>query len=438
MPQNIEAEFGVLGALLVEESIVGEIISLLHSRHFSLPAHQSIYEAICTLFENHRPIGPISVKEELQRRGVLEQVGGEAYLLSLMEAVFSAGNSLYNARVVREKGIMRQLIEAARHIEEETQSGRYELDALLDKAEKTVFEVTQSGISSEPVPIQSILVEIVNDLEKKGKNIIHGISSGFPDLDNMTAGLVNSSLIIIAGRPSMGKTTFALNIATHVGVHQNIGVLIFSLEMSKDQVCQNMVCSQVKISPHKIRTGTIDSEEYRTITTEVGWLSQAPIYVDDTAAISMREIRAKARRLKAKCNIGLVIIDYIQLIETGGNKPENRQQEISQISRGLKSLARELNVPVIALSQLNRSVDARDDHRPRMSDLRESGALEQDADLIIFLYREEYYDKNSPNKGSADVIVSKHRNGPTGDLKFAFYKEYMRFYCMEQRERFTG
>jgi replicative DNA helicase len=439
VPQNVEAELGVLGSMMVEESIVSDLVPMLHKSYFLSSAHQLIFEAIAYLFDNSRPVDPVAVVEELKRRGVLEQSGGESYLLSLMESIPSAGNYAYYAKIVRAKGMMRQLIKAAETIIDDVKSGTTELDALLDKAERLVFEVTQKEISSEPCHLNNLLLQIVSDLEKD-KKLFDGVLTGFRDLDDLITGLPNSSLIIIAGRPSMGKTSFALNIAAHVSANQNVGALIFSLEMPKDQVAQNLLCSWLSINPRKIRNGLLPPEEYLRITQEVARLGMAPLFIDDSASPSLREIRAKMRRLKVKYNIGLIIIDYIQLLENADERrSENRQQEVSQISRGLKTMAREFNVPVIALSQLNRSVDARDDHRPRMSDLRESGALEQDADLILFLYRDEYYNKESTtNKNMAEVIVGKHRNGPTGDVKLAFIKEHMRFLCLDEHFRIYG
>ena len=276
-------------------------------------------------------------------------------------------------------------------------------------------------------------MDLVANLEKDAF-ALKGVLSGFSDLDKMISGLQNSALVIIAGRPSMGKTSFVLNVATNVAVEQNTGVLIFSLEMAKEQLARNIICSRARISPHKINEGTIDQPDYARITEEAGVIGHAPIFIDDTPGLSIRELRAKSRRHKAHHNIGLIIIDYIQLMEgsSSSSRSENRQQEISQISRGLKGIARELDIPMVALSQLNRAVDARDDHRPRMSDLRESGALEQDADLILFLYRDEYYDKDSPKAGMAEVIVAKHRNGPTGSIELFFYKQFMRFVGLQK------
>ncbi|NUM33196.1 MAG: replicative DNA helicase [Candidatus Brocadiae bacterium] len=427
LPQNLDAEIGVLGALLIEESIAGEVFKRLDKSYFSSQAHQLIFEAIGYLFEKSKPIDPVSVMEELKRQGVLDQVGGQEYLFSLMGAVYSAGNAIYYADVVREKGIMRSLIGASQQIIEYTKSENIPLETLLDKSEQLIFEVTQKKVTSEPVHINHILIEVVASLEKESTGIT-GLPSGFYDLDQMTSGLQPSNLIILAARPSMGKTSFALNIACNVAVEQNVGVLLFSLEMSKEQLAQNMVCSRSKVSAHKITNGSISQEDYDQITTEASSIGNAPIFIDDTPGLSLRELRGKARRYKAQYKIGLIVIDYIQLMESPEiAKNENRQQEISQISRGLKGIARELKIPIIALSQLNRSVDARDDHRPRMSDLRESGALEQDADLIMFLYRDDYYNHESQHQGMAELIVAKHRNGPTGTVNLYFFKQYMRF-----------
>lgn len=431
LPQNVEAEIGVLGCMLVEESIVADILPMLHRNYFLVPAHQVLFDVIAYLSDQNRPIGPVSVLEELKRRGAVEEVGGQNYLCSLMEAVLSGGNAYYYAQLVREKGIMRHLIEAAGKIVEETTSGHLELEALLDRAEKLIFEVTQREISSEPTPLHTILTKVSKEFGQDKKSFA-GIPSGFRDLDELISGLQNSSLVIIAGRPSMGKTSFALNIAAHVGLHQQQSVLFFSLEMSKEQIAQNILCSWVGISPHKIRRGVVTEEEYAKVMEGVGVLGEAPIFIDDSSSLSLREIRAKSRRFKSKHHISLVIIDYLQLLENPeSRRSENRQQELSQISRALKNMARELDVPTVALSQLNRSVDTRDDHRPRMSDLRESGALEQDADLILFLYRDEYYNKDTSEPGIAEVIVAKQRNGPVGSVRLAFVKDHMRFLGLE-------
>lgn len=435
LPQNIEAEIGVLGAMLIEDGIAGEIFRRLDRSYFSSKAHQLIFEAIAALFEGSKPIDPVGVMEELKKKGVLEQIGGSEYLFSLMQVVYSAGNAVYYADVVREKGIMRSLIAAAAEIIENTKSESIPFSVLLDRAEKLIFEVTQKKVTSEPTQINHILLDIVSKLDRESSGI-SGIKTGFADLDKMISGLQKAALIIIAARPSMGKTSFALNITSYVGAEEGKGVLFFSLEMTKEQLAQNMICSRAKVPAHKISNGTIDPQDYSQITAEATILGKAPIFIDDTPGLSLRELRGKARRYKSQYQIGLIVIDYIQLMECPDLiKTENRQQEISQISRGLKGIARELDIPIIALSQLNRAVDSRDDHRPRMSDLRESGALEQDADLIMFLYRDEYYNPESTTKaGQAEVIVAKHRNGPTGTVDLYFFKQYMRFVTMTNQK----
>jgi len=426
LPQNIIAEMGVLGALLVEDGIAGEIFKLLDKNYFSVKIHQLIFEAMGLLFENNKPIDPTTVMEELKRKNVLDLIGGQEYLFSLMGSVYSAGNAIVYAGIIREKAIMRSLIEASQQIIEYTKSENIPLETLLDKSEQLIFEVTQQKVTSEPVHIHNIMMDVVAALDKDSTGI-SGLSSGFYDLDQMTSGLQPSSLVILAARPSMGKTSFALNIACHAAIEENVGVLIFSLEMPKEQLAQNMVCSRSKVSAHKISNGSITQEDYASITTEASSIGKSPIFIDDSPGLSLRELRGKARRYKTKYKIGLIVIDYIQLMESAELKNENRQQEISQISRGLKGIARELRIPIVALSQLNRSVDARDDHRPRMSDLRESGALEQDADLVMFLYRDDYYNQESAQQGMAELIVAKHRNGPTGTINLYFFKQYMRF-----------
>ncbi|HNZ65984.1 MAG: replicative DNA helicase [Planctomycetes bacterium] len=426
LPQSLEAEIGVLGSLLIEDSIAGEIIQSLQKSYFTKESHQILFEAIKNLYDDGKPIIPASIKEELKHKGVM-QLTSDEYLSQLMGAMYSGGNASYFAEVVREKGIMRLLVLAAQDIIKLAESEQYTLNDLLDKAESIIFDITQKKISSEPVHIQHILLDVLAELDSNDEKN-KGISTGFSVLDRIISGLQDSALIILAARPSMGKTSFALNMASHIGIFQRKGVLIFSLEMAKTQVARNMLCSLARISPHRFHDGSITPDERFILLQEKEALEKAPIYIDDTASMSLSEMRAKARRYKSLHDINLIIIDYIQLMESrGSNRTENRQQEISFISRGLKGLARELNIPVIGLSQLNRAVDARDDHRPRMSDLRESGALEQDADIIMFLYRDEYYFPDSQKQGMAEVIVAKHRNGPTGTADLFFFKQHMRF-----------
>lgn len=428
LAQNLDAEAGVLGGLLIEETLAEQIIPKLDKNYFASRANQLIFEAISNLYVTGKPIDVVVIQEQLKKTGAFAQIeGGEKYLLDLMSNVYSAGNAIYYADVVREKGIIRLLMGAAQQIIEYTKDWQLDLSALLDKAQQIIFEVTQKKNSSDPVPISKIVNTIVQQLMLDHRNF-QGVKTGFVDLDKLITGLSNSSLNIIAGRPSMGKTSFALNIATQVAIEQRVGILIFSLEMSRDQLVNNMICSLARIDSHKIGTGSLVQEDFNRISVEASALMNANILIDDSPGLTLLELRSKARRCRAQHQIGLIILDYIQLMECQqSNNNENRQQEISEISRGLKSISRELDIPIIALSQLNRSVDARDDHHPRMSDLRESGALEQDADLILFLYRDEYYNPNTSQKGVAEVVVAKNRNGPTGSVNLFFYKQFTRF-----------
>lgn len=410
--------------MLIEKEVAGEVMQLLTKDCFLAPANQIIFDAMTYLYDNNKPLDVIVLQEELRTRGHLAKVGGGEYLLSLIEGVPSAGNVEHYVHLVRDKSIMRQLVVAADEIATITRAGNMETDELLDRAEQLIYDVTQKKSVNEPEHIYGLLLDIFSDIENGEQ--VSSISSGFADLDNLLSGLKGSTLNILAARPSMGKTSFALNIADNVGVRQNEGVLIFSVEMSKEQLARNMVCARARISPHKLNQG-VDEKEYKILTTDASVFAQAPIYIDDTPAISIREIQAKARRFKVKHDVKLIIIDYLQLVEGPKEIKDNRQQEISFISRKLKEIARELEIPIIALSQLNRAVDARDDHRPRMSDLRESGALEQDADSILFLYRDEYYNKETTEPGISEIIVAKNRTGPTGSAKLRFIKEYMKF-----------
>ncbi len=423
-PTSIDAEMGVLGALLTENSIIGDVLPKLDKSYFFSRTNQFIFEAISQLYQENKPIDIISVQEYLKKNGISSD--SDSYLLNLMATTYSAGNVYYYVEVLREKGIVQLLIQAAQEVMDLAKDWRMDLSPLLDIAEKKIFSVTQRKLSNDPVPIQMILGYLVPAM-KEAANKFEGVKSGFGDLDQVIKGFANSSLNIVAARPSMGKTSFALNIAIHAALEQKIGVLIFSLEMSKEQLVQNMLCSRTQIDSHKIGVRTLNEEECDRINIESNVFAQSYFFIDDTPGLTLADIRGKARRYKLQHKVGLIILDYIQLMECGQSGGENRQQEISQISRGLKAIAREINVPIIALSQLNRSVDSRDDHHPRMSDLRESGALEQDADLILFLYRDEYYNKNSSKQGIAEVVIGKNRNGPTGSIELCFFKQFTRF-----------
>ncbi len=428
-PQNVEAEQCVLGGILIEAGALLKVIEILRPEDFYKEAHGIIYSAILNLFDRNEPQDLVTVHNELKRSGQLEKVGGALYLAELTETVPVASNIEYYARLVRDKAILRRLIEKSSDIASLCYEEAQDVDDILEYAESAIFEVSQAKIKQSFHKINDILkdsIKKVQDLYEK-KELITGVPSGFTELDKLTAGFQPSDLIIIAGRPSMGKTAFALNIAQHAAVDNGIPTAIFSLEMSKEQLALRMLCSEAMVDSNKVRTGFLSKEDWPRLITAAGNLSEAPLFIDDTPALSVLEMRAKARRLKSDQNIGLVIVDYLQLMQ--GKNAERREQEISEISRSLKAMAKELNVPVIALSQLNRKVEDRPNKRPQMSDLRESGAIEQDADVIAFIYRDEVYnrDENNPRRGKAEIIVAKQRNGPTGTVLLAFVGKYSTF-----------
>ena len=427
-PQNIAAEQATLGSIILEKDSILNCIEILQPDDFYKNAHQIIYQCALDLFEKNQAVDLVTLTEELKKRKQLEEVGGASYLATLMNSVPTAANVIYYAKIVEEKAILRKLINHATQIVAMGYEEQEEARVILDKAENLIFEVSQQKIKDFFSPIKDLLTESfekIEDLYHSG-NFITGVPSGFLKFDELTTGFQPSELIIVAGRPSMGKTAFCMNVAQYAAMQHKIPVAIFSLEMSKSQIVQRMLCSEARIDTHALRRGAMPEGDWPKLSMAAGRLSSAPIFIDDSAGISPLEIKAKARRLKAKHDLGLIVIDYLQLIQTG-LKVENRQQEISQISRSLKGLARELNIPVIAVSQLSRAVEQRSIQRPRLSDLRESGALEQDADLVVFIYREEYYKPKSSKKGIAEVIISKQRNGPTGTVELAFLKEYTRF-----------
>jgi len=427
-PQNISAEQAALGSMLLQEDAILRGVDILRPEDFYKKAHQNIFKSILELFEKSRGIDLVTLTEELNRKNLLEDIGGITYLTNLINSVPTAANIEHYIKIIEEKSILRNLINSATKIISMGYEEKEDAKILLDKAEHLIFEVSERNLGQSFVPIK----EILQDSFEKIENLYHrdefitGISSGFDEFDDITTGFQPSELIVIAGRPGMGKTAFCMNIAQHVAIQKNIPVALFSLEMSKSQLVQRVLCSEARVDAHNLRKGRLAESDWPTLSMAAGRLASAPIFIDDTAGITCLEIKAKARRLKAQHNLGLVIIDYLQLITSSG-RVENRQQEISEISRSLKGLARELNVPIIAVSQLSRAVEQRIERRPRLSDLRESGAIEQDADLVVFLYREEYYKAKTEKKGIAEVIISKQRNGPTGQIDLAFIKEYAKF-----------
>jgi replicative DNA helicase len=425
-PQSMEAEVSVLGAMLLDNSVIPDIIKIIDPKAFYSTAHRIIYQSIVELYDEKKSADLIILAEALRLKGSLEQAGGPDYLATLVDSVPSTANATHYANIVKNKGLMRRLIGATNKIMSEAYDPTEDPEVILDKAEQTIFTVCEEKISQDVVPISEVLKSTMYDIDnlqdRKGR--LTGLPTGFYDIDDMTSGLQKSQFVIVAGRPSMGKSSFAMNIAEHVAVDENVPVAFFSLEVSKDQLAQNMLCSHARIDAHKMRRGYLAESEWPNLSLALGKLSEAPIYIDDTPGISVLELRAKARRLKARSDIGLLVVDYLQLM--AGPPTESRQQEISAISRSLKALARELQIPLIALSQLSRATEAREAHRPRMSDLRESGAIEQEADVIFMLYREEYYDPEK-NPGVAEIIIAKQRNGPTGTVNLAFLSNYMHF-----------
>jgi len=427
-PQSIEAEQSVIGCMLLDKEVIPTVTELLKPEDFYRADHREVYEAILDLFEKAEPIDLITVSEQLKSRGSLDKVGGLEYLTYMANAVPTTANARHYARIVEEKSLLRKLIKASSEIVNMGYEASEEVSIVLDKAEKSIFDILQKRNSQGFSHIKDVLVDTFNKLEElyNNKGAVTGIPTGFIDLDYKTAGLHNSDLILIAARPAIGKTAFALNIAQYAAVHRHVPVAIFSLEMSKEQLVNRMLCSEAMVDSHKMRTGQLEDDDWQKVARALGPLSEAPIYIDDTPGASVMEIRAKCRRLKLEKNLGLVVIDYLQLMQ-GRGRFENRQQEISEISRSLKILAKEINVPVITLSQLSRAPEARSDHRPMLSDLRESGAIEQDADIVMFLYGDDYYNENSDKKNIAEVIISKHRNGSTGTVELVWMGQYTKF-----------
>ncbi len=434
-PQNIEAEQAVLGAVFLDPSALTLASEILIPEDFYRAAHQKIFHAMLKVADKGEPVDLVTVTAELADAKMLEEVGGVSYLSELADAVPTAANVEYYARIVEEKSILRRLIRTATSIAQDSYTREDEVDVLLNEAEKKIMEVSQRKHSGTFQNIKDVLVQTYDNIEmlhnRKGE--ITGIPTGFTELDRMTAGFQRSDLIIVAARPSVGKTAFALNIAQNVATKTNENVAIFSLEMSAQQLVMRMLCAEGNINAQNLRTGKLTAEDWGKLTMAMGSLSNAGIYIDDTPSIRVSEIRAKCRRLKQESGLGMVLIDYLQLIQGSGRNRENRQQEVSEISRALKALARELEVPVIALSQLSRSVEQRQDKRPMMSDIRESGSIEQDADIVAFLYRDDYYDKDSENKNIIEIIIAKQRNGPVGTVQLAFIKEYNKFVNLERR-----
>lgn len=430
-PQNVEAEQSVLGAMLIEREAISRVAEFLRAEDFYREAHRLIYNAIVELYNKNEAVDLITITEQLKRVDKLEVVGGISYISSLANSIPTAANVLYHAKIIEEKALLRQLINAATYIAGMGYEATSEIVTILDEAEKTILGVSNRKVTGTFSPVKSIIMEAFDKIEQlyASKGGITGLSTGFKDLDRLTAGLQPSDLILIAARPSMGKTAFVLNLARNVAVKEKKPVAFFSLEMSKEQLVQRLLCSEAPIDAQRLRIGDLKDEDWKRLVQAAERLSTAPIFIDDTPGITVAEMRSKARRLKVEQDLGLVVIDYLQLMsgQSGSGRSENRQQEISEISRSLKSLARELHVPVIALSQLSRGVESRQSKKPMLSDLRESGSLEQDADIVAFLYREDYYNPETENKNLTEVIIAKHRNGPVDTVILNFHKQYTKF-----------
>lgn len=427
-PQQIEAEQSLLGGILIDNGGLPSALEILRGDEFYRDTHRIIFRAVLELFERNEPADLVTVVDLLNQKDQLDAVGGASYLASLLEAVPSASNVPVYARIVNEKALLRRLIQASNEVISWCYGGGKSIEEILDLAEAAIFSVTQNRIRSSYYPLKEIIKKSIESIERfqEYREMVTGVSSHFKDLDKLTAGFQPSDLIIIAARPSMGKTAFALNIARNAAVDSGVPVGIFSLEMSKEQLVMRMLCSEARVDSHKIRSGFLSQQECAKLLKAAGSFSEVPMYIDDTPAISALELRAKARRMMADRGLGLIIVDYLQLMR-GREGTERREQEISEISRSLKALAKELNIPVIALSQLNRKVEERHNKRPVLSDLRESGAIEQDADVIAFIYRDEVYNPGTTDKGIAEISIGKQRNGPTGEVKLAYINAYTRF-----------
>ena len=436
LPHNLEAEKCVLGAILIDNEAFNHAAELIDSRDFFRDAHRRIFDRMVALSETNRPIDFVTLKDELGRSGELDEVGGPAYVAGLADGVPRSTNVEHYARIVKEKATLRNLIFSANRIIAQAYEAEQEADIQLDEAEKAIFAIAEDRLRAGFVAIGDLVKNGFDTIEKlhERKGLITGVETGFTELDEMTSGLQPADLIIVAARPSMGKTSLVLNISQHVGTRTDKTVGFFSLEMSKEQLFLRMLTSEARIDAHRFRTGVLGEKDYGRLSHALGTLADARIFIDDTAAIGVLEMRAKARRLASEHGLGLLVVDYIQLMQ-GRGRFENRQLEIASISRALKGLAKELNVPIVALSQLSRAPESRSDHRPQLSDLRESGALEQDADVVLFIYREDAYagrdEIPQESQGIAEIIVGKQRNGPTGSVKLAFIKEYTRFENLE-------
>ena len=432
-PQNLEAEISLLGSILLDKEAIVKVADAVLASDFYKDAHGDVYEAMIKLYEHREPIDVVTLTNKLEESKKLEQIGGSSYIATLASSVPSAAHISNYAKIVSGKSLLRRLIRASNEIADLAMREDEDISNVLDKSEQAVFKVSQKHLRENFIPIKDVLTESFDRIDElhKDKGSIRGVPTGFRDLDNLLAGLQPSDLVILAARPSMGKTSLALNIAQHIATVEGIPVAIFSLEMSKEQLSDRLICNEAHLDSWKLRTGNLDDSDFPKIGQAMASLADAPLWIDDSSGINVLEMRTKARRLQAEHGLGLVVVDYIQLIS--GNGSNNRVEEVSDISRSLKGLARELNVPVIALSQLSRAVENRPSRIPQLADLRESGSIEQDADVVIFIYREDYYEQDTERKNSADILIRKHRNGPTGQIELYFKPEQMRFMSVDKK-----
>lgn len=439
-PQNVEAEAAVLGAVLVNKEAMDKVADLVTDSDFYRQDHQTIFRAILRLYDKRSPIDLVTLTNELESLSQLDQVGGAAYLAGLVNAVPTALHVTHYAEIVRQKAVLRRVLLAGQKISQLGYEEDREVQEVMDEAEKALFDVSHELVKDNFLPIADILASSFDRIDRlhREKGVLRGVSTGFRDLDNRLSGLQPSDLIILAARPSMGKTTFALNIALNAAVKSKTPTGFFSLEQSKEQIVDRLICAQAMVDGWKLRTGNLSEDDFPAIGMAMGTLAEAPLFIDDSPMLTPLEIRTRARRLKAEHNLGLIVVDYLQLLDSNrgsGTYENNRVQQVSEISRSLKGLARELDVPVVALSQLSRAVESRDKKMPQLSDLRDSGSIEQDADVVMFLYREDYYDRDTERKGITDVLIRKHRNGPIGEVELHFRAEQSRFFDVERKQK---
>jgi replicative DNA helicase len=433
-PHNVEAEESVLGSMLLSKDAIAEVLELLREDDFYRPAHRTVFRSVLELYSHGGAVDAITVAEDLRRNGSLADIGGAPFLHTLVASVPTAANAAYYARIVKEAGILRRLIDVGTRIVQLGFDTPQDTERAIDEAESLVYNLAQGRVSEDYQSLKDVLTTTLEAIERlhEDHREITGVPTGFPDLDRVTSGLQPSNLVIVAARPGVGKSAFGLDVARHAAAKAGVPTVVFSLEMSRTELVQRLMCAECTVDMQRLRTGRMEESDWTRLTRSLGRLADAPLYIDDSPGTTMMEIRAKCRRLRQRHGLGLVVVDYLQLMQPT-KRFENRQQEVSEISRSLKLLAKELEVPVMAISQLSRQTESRSDRRPMLSDLRESGALEQDSDVVLFIYRDELYDPESPRKGEADLILAKHRNGPTDTVTVTFQGQYSRFAPMAAR-----